>query len=86
MRPCIKVYLTHDRALLIAARSGLNTVRIFGFATQEGVNLQTAPGEYDESVLVGLDTVVAAAGERGLKIIIALANNWDYTGNSSDSK
>lgn len=69
-----------------AARANLNVVRFFAFATQEGEALQTAPGSYDEALLVGLDTAIALAGEAGLKVILALANNWDYTGNASDTK
>ena len=77
--------MLHD-IFCAAVANNLNVVRFFGFATQEGEQLQTAPGKYDEALLAGFDTAIALAGERGLKVIIALANNWDYTGNSSDTK
>ena len=48
--------------------------------------LQYAPGVYNESMLVGFDRVIAAADRRNIKLLIALANNWDYNGNMSDCK
>ena len=64
----------------------MNTVRVFGFATQEGVDFQMLDGLHNQTVLHGLDLAVALAGQRGLKLIIALANNWDYTGSNIDTK
>ena len=37
-------------------------------------------------VQVAFDNYVAAASARGLKLTIALANNWNYNSNSSDTK
>lgn len=33
-------------------------------------------GQFDEKVFVGLDFVLAEAGRRGLKLILALTNYW----------
>ena len=70
----------------IAGQANLNTVRFNAFATQAGQNLQTAPGQYDDTLLEGLDRAIAEAGSAGLRIILTLATNWDNTGNSSDTK
>lgn len=42
--------------------------------------LQVAPGEYDEAVLDGLDYLVFAAGQRGLRIVVCLNNFWFWSG------
>ena len=39
--------------LLHAALQNLTVVRIFGFPVQEGFNLQTAPGVYNETAFIG---------------------------------
>ena len=51
------------------------------------MSLQTSPGQYDNNLLVALDNVIASAGTQGLKLILALANNWNYnSGLASDTK
>lgn len=60
-----------------AAANGLNVVRSFAFGTTEGFGLQTKPGEYNEKAFKALDFVIDEAGKRGLKLILAVANNWD---------
>jgi mannan endo-1,4-beta-mannosidase len=54
----------------------LNVVRAFAFGTTEGFGLQTKPGEYNEAAFKALDTVIDEAGKRGLRLILAIANNW----------
>ena len=71
---------------LFAVKYDLSVVRMFGFSVQLGINDQYAPGNYNESMLVAFDKVIAAASARNLKLIVALANNWDYNGNMSDCK
>jgi endo-1,4-beta-mannosidase len=40
-----------------------------------------APGKYNEENLKHLDALVASAGQHGIRLIVALANNWaDYGG------
>lgn len=38
------------------------------------------PGVYNETAFLGLDTVIYEASRAGLRVIIVLANNWDYCG------
>ncbi|KAK9808023.1 hypothetical protein WJX73_005495 [Symbiochloris irregularis] len=69
-----------------ARKANLNTVRFNAFATMEGQNLQLPSGRYNATLLVGLDQAIAEAADAGLKIILTLATNWDYTGTASDTK
>ena len=77
---------------MCAVANDLTVVRMFGFSVQQGINNQFAPGTatkapvYNESMLVAFDNVIAEADQHNLKLIIALANNWDYNGNMSDCK
>lgn len=47
---------------------------------KENPALQTAPGQYNEAMFVALDRVVDAAAKRGLRLLLALSNNWDAYG------
>ncbi|CAL5224249.1 g6902 [Coccomyxa viridis] len=69
-----------------AVRQNFNVIRIFGFPVQKGFNLQVRPGQYNEQAFVGMDTVIAEAGKAGLKLIIALTNNWNYNTLQTDWK
>ena len=69
-----------------AARQNFNVVRVFGFPVQKGFNLQTGPGVYNEWAFEGLDRVIAEAGNAGLRLIIALTNNWNYNTLQTDWK
>ena len=51
-------------------------------STRELVSLQMQSGLYNETAFQGLDTVIYEASRAGLRLIIALANNWDYCGDS----
>ena len=42
--------------------------------------LQVSPGQYDEAMFAALDRVVFEAGKRGLRLLLALSNNWDAYG------
>ncbi len=42
--------------------------------------LQPEPGKFDESVLDGLDLLLAEMGKRDLKAVIFLSNNWEWSG------
>ena len=48
--------------------------------TRVGPPLQTRPGEFDEGVLDGLDLVLSEMGKRGLKAVVFLSNNWEWSG------
>lgn len=45
--------------------------------------LQTAPGQYNDEVLDGLDFLLAEMGKRGQKAILFLNNSWDWSGGFS---
>jgi len=59
-----------------AVEQGLNTVRAFAFGTEEGFGLQKKPGQYDEATFKALDFVLDEARKRGLRLVLAVANNW----------
>ncbi len=42
--------------------------------------LQTAPGEYDDEVLDGLDYLMAELGRRGMYAVLYLNNSWEWSG------
>lgn len=45
-----------------------------------GPPLQPTQGEFDEEVLGGLDLVLHEMGRRGLKAVVFLSNNWEWSG------
>ncbi|MCK7482302.1 MAG: hypothetical protein M0C28_38025 [Candidatus Moduliflexus flocculans] len=66
---------------------GVTNLRVM--ASSEGPNtepyrmvpaLMTAPGEYDGSVLDGLDFLLAEMGKRGLRAVMVLNNFWQWSG------
>ena len=66
---------------------GLTNLRVM--ASSEGPNtepyrmvpaLMTSPGEYDGSVLDGLDFLLAEMGKRGLSAVMVLNNFWQWSG------
>ncbi len=81
-----------DRARLVAEldhlqRLGVTNLRIM--ASSEGPDkepyrmtpaLMTAPGEYNPSVLDGLDYLMAQIGQRGMRAVMVLTNYWQWSG------
>lgn len=68
-----------------AVRMSLPVVRTWAFnegsTTSDTAVIRTAPGTYNEKALVGLDTAVAEAKKRGIRLILALTNYWaDFGG------
>jgi len=71
-----------------AQKMGLNAIRVWGF--MEGIShnhtMQAAPGKFTppvgvDSALERLDFTVAEAKKRGIRVVIALTNNWgDFGG------
>ena len=66
---------------------GVTNLRVM--ASSEGPNtepyrtvpaLMTSPGEYDGSVLDGLDFLLAEMGRRGLRAVMVLNNFWQWSG------
>ncbi len=62
----------------------LRVLRTWGFCDgmwKEGHSFQPEPGVYDESGVQRLDRLIKEAGDRGIKLMIALVNNWgDFGG------
>ncbi len=66
---------------------GVTNLRVM--AASEGPNtepyrmvpaLMDAPGVYDQSVLDGLDYLIAQMGQRGMKAVMVLNNYWQWSG------
>ncbi|HET7896319.1 MAG TPA: glycoside hydrolase family 2 TIM barrel-domain containing protein, partial [Flavisolibacter sp.] len=45
-----------------------------------GPPLQTAQGKFNETILSGLDLLLAEMGKRHMKAILVLSNNWEWSG------
>ena len=61
----------------------LNVLRVWTFQDQwweKERALQTSPGEYNERFLVALDTLIARATARGLRLLLCLSNYWEDYG------
>lgn len=67
--------VTNLRLMAGAEGSGL----ISG-VTRVGPPLQPEQGKFDEKVLDGLDLVLAEMGKRGMKAVVFLSNNWEWSG------
>ena len=74
----------------IAEKLGLNNLRILvGSDGQQGVTtkveptLQKAPGEYNDTLLAGLDFLLAEMGKRQMKAVLYLNNSWEWSGGYS---
>jgi mannan endo-1,4-beta-mannosidase len=69
--------------------SGVNNLRILvgadGPARPSKIqpSLQTAPGVYDDSLLAGLDFLLAEMQRRDMKAILYLTNSWEWSGGYS---
>jgi len=71
-----------DAILNDAAAMGLPVVRAWAFADGTGAQaLQPEAGVYDSAAFDSLDYAVHKAGQLGIKLVLALTNNWpDYGG------
>jgi mannan endo-1,4-beta-mannosidase len=73
-----------DMALDDASAMGLRVVRAWAFADGAGGSytaLQPAPYVYDNAAFDSLDYAVYKAGQLGIRLVLALVNNWpDYGG------
>eukprot|EP00884_Botryococcus_braunii_P017735 jgi/Botrbrau1/4645/Bobra.33_2s0016.1 len=70
----------------LAKQHNFNVVRMFGFGTKPGFGLQVSPGQYNEDAWEAFDFVIDEAGKRGLRLVIALANNWDSADTSIEHR
>ena len=72
-----------DSVLDDAAALGLRTVRAWAFAdgAEQEKPMQPEPGVFDDAAFDSLDHAVFRAGQLGLRLVLALTNNWtDYGG------
>ncbi len=67
-----------------AVRMSLPVIRLWAYYDGSGGNdsayIQTAPGKYSETALVGLDTAIAEAKKRGIRVILTLTDYWEGYG------
>ncbi len=73
----------HDAVFSLYDRLGLNFVRTWGFrdgTSDAGPMLQPEPGEYNEEAFRRFDSLVAKAGEYGIRLVLPLVNNWEEYG------
>lgn len=75
------------RELDLMARMGIDNLRILvGSDGQEGVKtkveptLQRAPGVYNDTILAGLDYLLAEMEKRGMVAVLYLNNSWEWSG------
>lgn len=70
-------------------KHGVTNLRLMGGAEGSGLlngvprvgpSLQPEQGQFDESVLNGLDIALAEMGRRRMKAVIFLSNNWEWSG------
>ena len=62
-----------------AVRMSLPVVRMWAYYDGSGSDtalIQTTPGKYSEPALVGLDTAIAEAKKRGIRVILTLTDYW----------
>ena len=73
-----------DNALDDAAAMSLGVVRAWAFADGSGngyTALQPSPYVYDDAAFDSLDYAICKAGQLGIRLVLALVNNWpDYGG------
>ena len=71
------------------ASKGVTNLRVMAGAEGNGpINgvlrveppLQTAAGIFNESVLYGMDFLLSEMGKRGMKAVLFLSNNWEWSG------
>jgi mannan endo-1,4-beta-mannosidase len=61
----------------------MNWLRVPAFATgteRNQISLLESPGQFNESGFVILDELIAACAERGIRLVLPLANYWDWNG------
>jgi mannan endo-1,4-beta-mannosidase len=66
---------------------GIDNLRILvgsdgerGVKTKVEPTLQTAPGQYNDTILAGLDYLLMEMGKRGMVAVLYLNNSWEWSG------
>jgi mannan endo-1,4-beta-mannosidase len=65
-----------DRAQL----HGLNVLRAWAAPVSPPYALSDGPGQYNENIFRGLDYLLDEARKRGVRVLLALTDNWQQTG------
>ncbi|MEP6945196.1 MAG: cellulase family glycosylhydrolase [Acidobacteriota bacterium] len=60
--------------------AGAEGTGILNGVMRVGPPIQPRQGEFDETVLRGLDLVLSEMGRRNMKAVIYLSNNWEWSG------
>ncbi|HND43671.1 MAG TPA: beta-mannosidase, partial [Cyclobacteriaceae bacterium] len=74
------------RELDFLKKEGITNLRVLGaselsaFDNHFPFTIQTAPDQYDESLLQGLDFLLAEMKKRDMKAVIYLTNYWNWSG------
>lgn len=78
------------RELDFLQEAGIDNLRILAgadgaenLASHIAPTLQTAPGVYNDTLLVGLDYLLADMEKRGMKAVVYLNNAWEWSGGFS---
>ena len=72
-----------EEVLETSQQLNLNVLRVWTFQDQwweKERALQTSPGEYNERFLIALDTLIARASARGIRLLLCLSNYWEDYG------
>ena len=74
------------RELDFLKKQGITNLRVLGASERSAFDnhfpftIQTAPSQYDESLLQGLDFLLAEMKKRNMKAVIYLNNYWNWSG------
>lgn len=67
-----------DNLRILAGADGIE-----GLASHIAPTLQTAPGVYNDTLLAGMDYLLADLEKRGMKAVVYLNNAWEWSGGFS---
>lgn len=63
-----------------AQAAGLNVMRFWTFAVDDAYAQASEPGVYNEAIFEGLDYVVDAARQRGIRVLLSFTSMWTNVG------
>ncbi|KAL4519468.1 hypothetical protein Ndes2526A_g01925 [Nannochloris sp. 'desiccata'] len=63
---------------------GLNVLRTWAHPVSPPYALAEAPGKYNENIFRGLDYLLDEARKRGVRVLLALTDNWQQTGGADE--
>lgn len=59
---------------------------MFAYGVGYNYQLQTAPGQVNNSAFNDMDFIISEAGKRNLKLLVSLSSNWIYGTNTTGTK